>query len=327
MPDATYRDLPHPVREALRIAEKIVRPLAPETALKIGYLSRIGRWPEIGNPLFYTEYLARRTIRLDEPLVELFADKLATRHWAADRLGTDLMPLLLAALSDEDAILSFRHDRPVVAKPNHLSGEIEYLEFVDASAAERLAGLQRRWKAKSLAKRRGERWYRSARPLLLIEEDIRIDKSRPADDLKAFCFGGEVLFVNHMTGRFDEERITSYDRDWKPVGIDFGYPPSAPVEPPRCLPALIEAARILSRPLPFVRADFYDIDGRLYLGELTPVPQGGRLRMKTSANDLALGGAWAAALGIEPQPSQRRAAREAGIDLDQCFVTRSGHDA
>ena len=32
---------------------------------------------------------------------------------------------------------------------------------------------------------------------------------------------------------------------------------------------MIEYARILSKPFPYVRVDFYEVDGKLYIGELT----------------------------------------------------------
>ena len=38
---------------------------------------------------------------------------------------------------------------------------------------------------------------------------------------------------------------------------------------------MIAIAEKLAKPFPFVRVDFYDVDGKLYVGELTFYPGGG----------------------------------------------------
>ena len=41
------------------------------------------------------------------------------------------------------------------------------------------------------------------------------------------------------------------------------------IPPPACLDEMINTARILSEDFKEVRCDFYDIDGKLYIGEMT----------------------------------------------------------
>ena len=43
---------------------------------------------------------------------------------------------------------------------------------------------------------------------------------------------------------------------------------------PKNLDKMIEYSRILSKPFPFVRVDFYEVGGKVYFGELTFTPTG-----------------------------------------------------
>ena len=38
---------------------------------------------------------------------------------------------------------------------------------------------------------------------------------------------------------------------------------------------MVESARVLSKNIPLVRIDFYEVDGKLYFGEMTMTPAGG----------------------------------------------------
>ena len=55
---------------------------------------------------------------------------------------------------------------------------------------------------------------------------------------------------------------------------------------------MISVAQRLSSDFDFVRVDLYNIDGRIYFGELTHNPGGGLVRLRPRGFDLALGELW-----------------------------------
>jgi hypothetical protein len=65
--------------------------------------------------------------------------------------------------------------------------------------------------------------------------------------------------------------------DWNHIDVSLKPHPNAPfdVKKPDNLSKLVDAAKCLSKEFPFVRVDLYDIDGEIYLSELTFVPTGG----------------------------------------------------
>ena len=98
-------------------------------------------------------------------------------------------------------------------------------------------------------------------------------------DYKIYCFNGEPLYIGNFIERNMEEGtlIRGYfDLDWNPSPV-FKYADQMDVTKfprPVNLENMIEYAKTLSKPFPFVRVDFYNVDGEVIFGELTFTPTG-----------------------------------------------------
>ena len=67
-----------------------------------------------------------------------------------------------------------------------------------------------------------------------------------------------------------------YDMNFHPVHIDHGFPRKQPeFDCPVNFDLMKELAIKLSKDIPFVRIDFFDVDGRVYFGEFTFYDWGG----------------------------------------------------
>ena len=65
--------------------------------------------------------------------------------------------------------------------------------------------------------------------------------------------------------------------------------PGYAIELPSNLNAMISLAERLSEGIPFLRVDFYNINGAIYFGELTFYPASGMLPWTTDEADVAIG--------------------------------------
>lgn len=71
-------------------------------------------------------------------------------------------------------------------------------------------------------------------------------------------------------------RVTFYDRNWNRLPFERHYPASeTEIQKPQNYEKMVELAESAASKFPFVRADFYEIEGRLYFGELTLYPSNG----------------------------------------------------
>lgn len=98
------------------------------------------------------------------------------------------------------------------------------------------------------------------------------------NDYKFFCFNGIPKFFKIDFGRFTEHHANYYDIDGnlQPFGEqEFPPKPEKKLPLPQTLPTMTEIARKLSQGIPFVRVDLYEINGKVYFGELTFFPASG----------------------------------------------------
>ena len=92
-------------------------------------------------------------------------------------------------------------------------------------------------------------------------------------DYKFFCFNGEpkALFVATDRNKPNEEvKFDFFDLEWNHLPLINGHPNAhRDIDKPAVFEKMIDIARILSKGIPHVRVDLYDINGNVYFGELT----------------------------------------------------------
>jgi len=116
--------------------------------------------------------------------------------------------------------------------------------------------------------------------VLLCEKFIETQNGDAPVDYKFYCFNGEAKYVLCCYGRSLDHRPAFYffDKDWQlqrfnKMGKEA--PEGFTMPKPEGMDDLFHYAEILSKPFPFVRADFYLENGKAYFGELTFTPGGG----------------------------------------------------
>jgi len=80
-----------------------------------------------------------------------------------------------------------------------------------------------------------------------------------------------------------EWKLCRYNKRGKEAPADFTLP-----QPPN-MPKLFDFASQLSKGFPYVRMDFYDVDGKLYFGEFTFYPSSGCDPNRLPESDLYFG--------------------------------------
>lgn len=140
--------------------------------------------------------------------------------------------------------------------------------------------------------------YLDIKPLIIAEELLEEHNNQYSDtlvDYKIWCFNGEPHYIWTCYNRTESSTYVSlYDIDWNycPKGSIFNdhYRDGKGIVPkPKCLEQMLEAARILSSGHPQARIDFYVVDDRLYLGEITMSSQGGYMDFYTPEFLIKLG--------------------------------------
>lgn len=115
-------------------------------------------------------------------------------------------------------------------------------------------------------------------------------------DYKFYCFNGRPLAILYIDDRENKIRGGRARGCFMTTEWDFlsnlnehytkvDHIPNRPI----CLEKMLNVARILSSPFPFVRVDLYDIEGRTVFGELTFLPNGCIGACETEIKGMSMG--------------------------------------
>lgn len=101
-------------------------------------------------------------------------------------------------------------------------------------------------------------------------------------DYKFYCFNGNPEYCQVIADRSKNETIDFYDKDWNHQEFTGLALPNNPypfskreIRKPITFEKMKEAAAVLSKGIPFLRVDFYEVNGNMYFGELTFYPASG----------------------------------------------------
>lgn len=272
------------------------RMLSFDVVLRLEWLTR----RLLGQPLSlrawdrmtFNDKVAFRRLRVRDPALQIFSDKLRMRDYVAERLGAESLPRLLA-VGERPAQFSERRG-PYVLKASHGSGMVTFVAEGEVLSTDQLREAES-WLATDYAWGQLEWSYLGTRRRLLAEELLRsADGSWPPPDYKLHTFDGRVAMIEVHTGRFTDHRVMLRRPDWSLIAGRGVYPlPDDPDRPrPPNLDRMLEWASDLGRGLDFVRVDLYDTGDRVLVGELTPYPAAGDERFEPQSLDAWLGRMW-----------------------------------
>ena len=109
-------------------------------------------------------------------------------------------------------------------------------------------------------------------------------------DYKVHCINGNPEFVLVCYDRDENEvaKLATFDKEWNQLYYVINEE-NVKIEKPKSLDRMYEYSSILSNNFPFVRVDFYDVDGIPYLGEMTFTPYGNMIDYYKDDVQISLG--------------------------------------
>ena len=269
--------------------------LPDRVVLSLYHRRRIGRFPNLRNPVTFNEKILRRCL-FPDPRCSNLADKLKVRAYVAKRIGeTYLVPLIAAPSTFGESVYEALPSS-FVMKANHGCGFVKIVRDKGTSSFEVLDALARRWLSTNFYAIARERHYRDIDRRIFFEALLQGPDGKVPPDIKIHVFNRDaanpVIFILVISDRFGEHpRGDMYDADWKVLDIKMGhYARSAtPALRPGNLDELLSVARALASDFDFVRVDLYDVNGTIYFGELTFTPGAGLFPLRPDSVDYEWG--------------------------------------
>ena len=253
--------------------------MSDEEYLKKLFYASMGKTLNLDNPQTFNEKLQWLKLYNRKPEYTTMVDKYEVREYIAQKLGTEYLIPLLGVWDTPDEIDFNKLPDRFVLKCNHNSGLGMYI-CQDKSKMDVGQVKKELWKGlKQDYYLTGREWpYKNVKRKIIAEKYMEDDAVHELRDYKFFCFNGRCKCFKVDFNRFVEHRANYYD----PQGhlLDFGEkicPPDRTknIVLPENLAEMISLAEKLSVGFPFLRVDLYDVNGKIYFGELTFFPASG----------------------------------------------------
>lgn len=261
-------------------------------AVRLQYLAHHKRWPNLSKPQRLTEKIARRKLVDRNQRMVLFADKARVKPEVARIIGADRVTPTIWQGPQLPPRAERNWPLPFVIKTNNGSGTNIFVRTEADLDWDVIETRVAPWVGQSHGGWAGEWLYGQIDQLILVEPYIGSGDVLPFD-YKLFVFDGKVHFLQLDTDRATEHKRNLYDRDWQRLPISMCYPPDErDFERPASLTAMIADAGKIGAEFPFVRIDFYEIDGKPVFGEATFYPDSGCGVIEPDHYDRDFGSLW-----------------------------------
>ena len=247
-----------------------------ERVVSVTYELYYGKKPDLVNPKTFNEKLQWLKLYDNNPLKTVLADKYLERDWIKQEIGEEyLVPLLGVWDRFEDIDFSSLPEK-FALKCNHGSGW--NLIVTDKSALDLNAEKKKfdRWMDTNYAYLEFEMQYEKIPRKIIAEEYL--DAADRLKDYRFFCFNGEPkqIWVDLYSGTPNHIRSV-FSPEWEKVNLSCSWPDGGEQlsEKPSTFDSMLKISEKLSAPFPFVRVDFFEVNGKTYIGEMTFTPMSG----------------------------------------------------
>lgn len=249
----------------------IARMLPDKLYLSIKFRSHMGYWMDWDNPQTFNEKLQWLKVYDQHPEYTKMVDKVTVKDYVANIIGDQyIIPTLAVYDSAEDVDFNALPNQ-FVLKCTHDSGGIVICRDKMTLDKEATIKKLRKGLKRTYVIQNREYPYENVPRRILAEQFIEDENGCGLYDYKFFCFNGIPRFVQLDFDRFTCHRRNVYDINWNLLNLQILFPKGhdRTFPKPTNFNTMLEISSKLSEGIPHVRIDLYNVNGKIYFGEMT----------------------------------------------------------
>lgn len=258
---------------------KLYAAFSDELYLKLKFCVRMKKRLNLKAPQTFNEKLQWLKIYDHKPAYTTMVDKYAAKKYVAEKIGEELIIPTLGVWDKFDDIDFDKLPDKFVLKCTHDSGGLVICKdkgTLDISDARKRINrsLQNDYYLY------GREWpYKDVPRKIIAEKYMEDNTFHELRDYKFFCFNGVADCVMVCLGRSTgNTKFYFYDKEWKLCRYNIlgkSIIGNGDVEKPDNISDMFAIAEKLSQGIPFSRIDLYNVNQKIYFGEITFFPDSG----------------------------------------------------
>lgn len=277
---------------------KNYRRFSAETVMRRRFRNAFGRELDLQNPRTLNEKIQWLKMYERHDYYPICADKYAMKQWVKNLLGTDEynVPLIYHTDNWRDISAQTVSQFPCIVKPNHSSHDYIILRSADEVNWRQLRRRCRFWLKRDYYMESKEWQYKDIPRQIVVEQLLVTKEGKIPNDYKLNYFNGNLEFIYVSYDREGMNARCVFDEKWNVIPFYWGnsnqkeyVPCPVTIPSPKSLEKMKEIGSKIAKFFKYVRVDFYDVDGKLYIGEITLHHGGGCDKFRPAEYDTIYG--------------------------------------
>ncbi|OQA64843.1 MAG: hypothetical protein BWY38_02900 [Ignavibacteria bacterium ADurb.Bin266] len=260
--------------------------------LRILFRLRMGKRLDLKSPETYSEKLQWLKLYNHIPEYTIMADKASAKEYVASKIGREYVIPSLGMWDKFDDIDFDKLPDQFVLKTTHGStiGIIICKDKSNFNISSARKEINKSLKHNYFYD--GREWpYKNIVPRIIAEQYMVDESGTELKDYKFYCFDGDPKLLLVATDRGIDIRFDFFDIDFNHLSLLQAGDKNATKQilKPKNYEKMVDIARKLSEGIPHVRVDLYNVNGKIYFGEMTFFSAGGIVPFKPEKWDYILG--------------------------------------
>jgi hypothetical protein len=225
------------------------------------------------------------------------SDKFAARDFIKEMFGEEfLIPLVFHTKNPKEITENIIPDFPVIVKSNHDAGNNMIIRDKKRVNFKKLQVDCRWWLSWNYYYADREQQYKNIERQIIVEKLLETKDGKIPNDYKLNFINGKLEFVYVSIDREGDNYRKIYSEDWKPLNFKWAlksklskFKNGPEILPPNSWELMKKMGAEIAKMFPYVRVDFYDVEGQLFFGEITLCHGGGFFKFEPQSVDFELG--------------------------------------
>lgn len=256
-----------------QLIKSLVQLLPDRLYIQAKYFYHFKRFANLRNPQTYNEKLQWLKLYNRKPEYVNMVDKYEAKKIVASIIGPEYVVPAYGVWNSFEEINFDELPSQFVLKTTHDCGGIVVCK--DKSKFDKIAArdfLESHLKRNYYAE--GRDWpYKNVKPRILAEKFMEDEETQELRDYKFFTFNGKVKMLFIASDRQSEKEQTKFDffdENFNHLDLSNGHPNRVDeIKKPVAFDLMKNLSEKLSKGIPHVRVDFYEVNGKVYFGEMT----------------------------------------------------------
>ena len=258
---------------------KILGLISPMLVTRLLYFKAFHKFLNLKNPINLNEKIQWLKFYGDTSKWAVESDKYRVREFIRENGLSDILVNLYGQWENTEDLDWNKLPNSFVLKANHGCGDVVICKDKNLLDKEATLKYYKELLATSFGIETGQKHYQLIKPCLVAEELLDAKQqsveSSSLVDYKFWCINGipEYVFVCINRTKTNVE-VSLYDTDWKNCSERLVYSDEfrkcgIDIPKPKCFNRMLEVSSILAKNHPQVRVDLYEVNAKVYFGELT----------------------------------------------------------